>query len=66
MLCAYLLYALQHRTEPDEGLVELLVEDLLAKQPRLFRAMDEFLIERGYLEGKPTISPDFGPGAGNR
>jgi len=35
VLCAYLLYVLQHRTAPDEALVELLVEDLLAKQPRL-------------------------------
>jgi len=35
VLCAYLLYVLQHRTAPDEALVELLVTDLLAKQPRL-------------------------------
>jgi len=35
VLCGYLLYVLQHRTAPDEALVELLVADLLAKQPRL-------------------------------
>ena len=35
VLCAYLLHVLQHRTAPDEALVELFLEDLLAKQPRL-------------------------------
>jgi hypothetical protein len=35
VFCAYLFHVLQHRTAPDEALVELILEDLLAKQPRL-------------------------------
>ena len=35
VFCAYLLHVLLQRTTPDEALVELFLEDLLAKQPRL-------------------------------
>ena len=59
VLCAYLLYVLQHRTAPDEALVELLVEDLLAKQPRLLLSdgSDQKLTQR-LLPGVPEESVD--------